>query len=301
VAQPRVSVALPVYDGAPFLREAFECWLGQEFGDFELIVSDNASTDATPDIVEEYARRDRRVRSVRRARTVPAYENFNRVVEEARAPLFAWAACDDPRHPAFLARLVEALDRRPEVVLGYPLMQFFGDPARESIRPPPGSTPPGTQRSRAARLLALLRGHEWSLVYGVVRSEVLRRTRLFVWPMGIPPDVGLSLELATHGPFECVPEVLMSFRLHAGSVSARRDDPMFDGNDVRRLDDAARTFINGLELSAAERRLVLREVWVWCRKAQKSRRLLWRSKQFRSAFVHVTRSLNDLTRIAKGL
>ena len=83
----RVSVGMPVYNGAPFLREALDSWLAQEFEDFELIVSDNASTDDTPRILEEYARRDPRLRIVRRPETVYIVKNFNDLVGEASAPL----------------------------------------------------------------------------------------------------------------------------------------------------------------------------------------------------------------------
>ncbi len=69
---PRVSIGMPVYNGAPFLAETLDSWLAQDMGDFELIVSDNASTDDTPRILEEYSRRDERLRIQRRSENVLA-------------------------------------------------------------------------------------------------------------------------------------------------------------------------------------------------------------------------------------
>jgi glycosyltransferase involved in cell wall biosynthesis len=59
---PHVSIGLPVYNGQRYLREAIESILGQSFGDFELIICDNASTDATPEICVEFEQQDGRVR-----------------------------------------------------------------------------------------------------------------------------------------------------------------------------------------------------------------------------------------------
>ncbi len=79
---PRVSVGMPVYNGARFLAETLDSWLAQGLEDFEFVVSDNASTDDTPRILEEYVRRDPRVR-VHRSENVIAWENFNGLVKHA--------------------------------------------------------------------------------------------------------------------------------------------------------------------------------------------------------------------------
>ena len=81
---PRVSIGLPVYNGERYLAQSIECLLGQSFTDFELIVSDNASTDSTPAIVRRYAEKDSRVRWFRSETNRGLAWNFNRVVELAR-------------------------------------------------------------------------------------------------------------------------------------------------------------------------------------------------------------------------
>ena len=293
MSSPRVSIGMPVYNGEPFLAYALDSLLAQEMGDFELIVSDNASSDATPDILDRYAARDRRVRVLRRDRTVIAWENYNGLVSEASAPLFAWAACDDLRDPAFLGTLAPALEAEADAVLAYCGVRFFGDVERaEHHRDQERAV--GSERRRLDRLISLLRSRRWHLVYGLIRTEVLRRTGLFFHPLGFNSDVALCIELATHGPFLFVPSRLMSFRLHAASLSVDRDDPINAAHPGRRLDDNARSWAEGLGLSAEERRIFLMQLAVWCRRARKPRRGLWRLPGFRSLYARTAHAWIDL-------
>ena len=297
---PRVSVGMPILNGAAYLREALDCWLAQDLLDFELVCSDNASTDATPDILAEYAQRDSRIRFYTRPETVPAPENFNGLVEHAKAPLFAWAAADDLREPSYLSKLAAALDAHPDAVLAYSYTHLFGDPVRERRRARSRATP-GEEATRLGRLTALLRTKEWYLVYGLIRTDVLRKTRLFVWPMGFNHDCGLCLELATLGRFVCVREPLMHVRLHAGAASADADHPINRGRRGRRLDEAALRFAEGLELTPAERPLFMRQLALWCKKAEKPRRHLWRSPAFRRLWVGLQQARIDVERRLRGV
>jgi glycosyltransferase involved in cell wall biosynthesis len=117
---PAVSVGLPVYNGARYLAEAVDSLLAQSFEDFELIISDNASTDATERICRAYAAGDPRIRYVRAETNRGLLWNFRRVLELARAPLFKWMAHDDRCAPEFLRRCVEELDADPGLVLCAP-------------------------------------------------------------------------------------------------------------------------------------------------------------------------------------
>src|SRR5437762_2438372 len=77
----KISVALPVYNGASYLRDAVDSILNQDYEDFELVVSDNCSTDETPQILADYARRDKRVRVSRTKTLIPQAANVNRAIE----------------------------------------------------------------------------------------------------------------------------------------------------------------------------------------------------------------------------
>src|SRR2546430_1623778 len=104
-----ISVALPVYNGAVYLREALESILAQEFTDFELVVSENCSTDETPEILAEYARQDCRIRVSRSDTFLRQAENVNRAVELCAAPWVKLFCHDDLMSPTCLGSLYGAI------------------------------------------------------------------------------------------------------------------------------------------------------------------------------------------------
>ena len=92
---PRVSVGIPVFNGERFLAETIESILAQTFKDFEIVISDNASTDRTEEICRSYAARDPRIRYNRNDTNRGAAWNHNRVFELARGEYFKWQSHDD--------------------------------------------------------------------------------------------------------------------------------------------------------------------------------------------------------------
>lgn len=94
-APPRVSIGMPVYNGELFIRKAVESVLTQSFGDFELIISDNASTDGTEGICRAYAIADPRIRYYRQPENLGAKNNFSAVLGLAQGDYFSWLAHDD--------------------------------------------------------------------------------------------------------------------------------------------------------------------------------------------------------------
>ena len=116
---PRLSVGLPVYNGEKYLAEAIDALLGQSYTDFELIISDNASSDGTADICRHYEVLDHRVRYFRQPHNIGLAPNHNFVAEQARGSLFKWAANDDLYARDLLKRCVDALEENPHVVLAH--------------------------------------------------------------------------------------------------------------------------------------------------------------------------------------
>jgi len=90
-----MSIGMPVYNGEKFICEALDSLLSQTFTEFELVISDNASTDNTQMICEDYARRDQRIRYIRQDGNMGAIANFQFVLEESKGNFFMWAAADD--------------------------------------------------------------------------------------------------------------------------------------------------------------------------------------------------------------
>ena len=99
---PRVSIGLPVFNGGQHIRETIESLLVQTFSDFELIISDNASTDNTEIICLKYAATDQRIRYFRHTDNLGAAANFKFVFDKARGEYFTWTGCDDTRSTNFL-------------------------------------------------------------------------------------------------------------------------------------------------------------------------------------------------------
>ena len=106
---PKVSIGMPVYNGEKYIREALDSLLAQTFTDFELIISDNCSTDGTSHICKEYTNKDSRVRYIRQSTNIGPNANFEFVLQEASGEFFMWAAHDDRWNGVFLEKLVTTL------------------------------------------------------------------------------------------------------------------------------------------------------------------------------------------------
>lgn len=112
-----ITLGLPVYNGQRYVAAAIESLLAQTWQDFELLISDNASTDNTVEICQSYARQDPRIRVFQHPQNRGAGWNFNFVVGQAQGTWFRWAACDDLIRPDYLAVCMQAANRNPQVVL----------------------------------------------------------------------------------------------------------------------------------------------------------------------------------------
>ena len=110
---PRLTIGLPVYNGEEFLAESLDALLGQSYEDYELVITDNASTDGTADLCRRYLAKDSRISYHRLPRNIGAAGNHNHVFTLARGELFKWASHDDLYGRTLLERCVEALDERP--------------------------------------------------------------------------------------------------------------------------------------------------------------------------------------------
>jgi glycosyltransferase involved in cell wall biosynthesis len=216
-ASPRLTVGLPVYNGQNFLTESLDALLAQTYTDFELIISDNASTDATEEICREYAARDPRIRYVRQPVNIGANPNHNFVVQVARGEFLKWASHDDLYAPQLLESCVEALDERRDVVLAHAHMAIVdaqgGLVEKYDYRIETDSPDAPT------RFRSLLWTDGGDDQYGVIRTDVLRR----VTPIASYHNPGRTLvaELALHGPFHQVPEVMYFRRDHPGRGDRR--------------------------------------------------------------------------------
>ena len=207
---PRVSIGIPVYNGERYLAEAVQTLLDQTYTDFELLISDNASSDATEAICRGFAEKDPRIRYIRNSENLGATANHNRLIEEARGEFFKLASDDDRHAPEFLSRCVNALESDSEAVLCHSRtieIDEFGQRIRrdDHISRTASSGP----HERFADLMQL--GHHYQ-IFGVVRLEALRQTPRF--GRFFKSDVILLCRLALLGRFCEVPEELFFKRYH---------------------------------------------------------------------------------------
>jgi len=206
---PRLTVALPVYNGEKYLAESLEALLGQSYEDFELIISDNASTDGTADICRRYGEQDSRIRYVRQARNIGCAPNHNFVVKEARGELFKWASDDDLYARDMLGCCVDALDRYPHVVLAnsWTAMIDSSGAITKALEYPVATADPRAPE----RFRSMMFDGWFDDIGGVIRTKVLRRMSLNSYHLA---DRSLTTEIGLHGPFYQVPDWLYFRRDH---------------------------------------------------------------------------------------
>lgn len=225
---PRLSIGLPVYNGNRYLAGTLDCILAQTFEDFEIIISDNASTDQTEEICRSYAGHDSRIRYFRNERNLGAIPNFNRVFEHSRSPLFKWIAHDDLYDPRYCETCIRILDDDPEVVLAHSKTAFIDDRgAPFPIQPSTGRyidpktgvahTPDdfmiADSSAPALRFWEVLSRAHWAThMFGIVRREKLQKTHLHRNFQS--SDRAMLAELALLGRFRCANEILFSKRFH---------------------------------------------------------------------------------------
>lgn len=214
--RPRVSIGVPVRNGERFLAEAVDSLLAQTYTDFELLISDNASTDGTEAICRAYAAKDPRVRYFRSPEDVGLANNYNYLFIRARGEYFKWAAADDVHEPEYLSRCVEVLDHDPSVVLAYGKARFI-DASGGSL----DTTDPGFDlRSDDVntRFRYVMYAYHWvNVLFGVIRRDTLARTGLL--PAYPGADYALLGELAMMGKMFEVPDPLLLRRLHPAASS----------------------------------------------------------------------------------
>lgn len=223
---PTVSIGLPVYNGEQFLTEAIESVLDQTFEDFELVISDNASTDRTAEICRIYVARDPRIRFFCNARNMGAAFNYARVLQLSTGKYFKWLADDDLCEPTFLARCVETLESRPDAVLAYTKTYWIDEggclfeDGVEVVRNTSWPSDPAERFLQLVNEFTRNGGHTAAIyIFGLLRREVAREMQLQIGYKG--GDLGFLAELSLYGTFVEVPEYLLSLRAGPGSASWR--------------------------------------------------------------------------------
>jgi glycosyltransferase involved in cell wall biosynthesis len=206
---PLVSVGVPVYNGERYLAGALDALAAQDLEDFEVVICDNASTDATAEIAREYAARDGRFSYHRNQRNLGLSGNFNRTFELSRGRYFKWAAHDDWHPPQALRLCAEALEGDPSAVLCGSAVAIMDDDGEvfDQWHPTADLRSPNP-RVRLHRLIWTL--DETHPLFALMRSDALRRTPGY--RPYVAADRVLLSQLVLMGPFWQLPDVLHYYR-----------------------------------------------------------------------------------------
>jgi glycosyltransferase involved in cell wall biosynthesis len=209
---PTVSVGLPVFNGETFLEVAISSVLAQTFDDLELIICDNASTDRTAEICQDYAARDRRVRYFRNPQNLGAAPNYNLTFQHARGRYFKWLAHDDRMTPSYLAKTVRVLEERTDAVLCNSVVSYIDQNGASIGLYNTGLAFADSQSAAERFAWMVLRSHSCVDFFGLIRREVLKTSLLHGSFHGA--DRALLAQLAIRGRLIQLPAPLVEMREH---------------------------------------------------------------------------------------
>ncbi len=217
--KPTVSVAMPVYNSEKYLAESIEAHLKQTYQDFELILTDNASTDRSEEIGREYASKDARVKYHRNPQNLGAAGNYRRGFELAEGPYFRWSPSDDLISPNLLQSAMDVLEGDPSIFVAYGRTKLIDDKGNitgdfdENLHLMENR--PSERWKKARRNLRL-----GNLQYGLSRTEILRKTGLIRNYTG--GDFPLIAEMALYGKFFEISDAFFYRRMHEKASSAMK-------------------------------------------------------------------------------
>ncbi|PFG30454.1 glycosyltransferase family 2 protein [Paramicrobacterium agarici] len=175
-AVPPVTIAMPVYNGADYIARSLAALQSQTFADFELLIRDNASTDDTEGIVQEFASSDSRIRYTRNEQNIGGARNSNALLADASAPLIMWAYHDDEPHPLLIKDSVDRLsDAGQSAVVAYPRVNLIDENSAVVGQHEDGDLDLG-QPSAHERIRVLFQRKVAQIQFGLMRTHVVRES-----------------------------------------------------------------------------------------------------------------------------
>jgi glycosyltransferase involved in cell wall biosynthesis len=219
--RPIVSIGMPIYNGQEYVALALESLLAQDFRNFELLISDNGSTDDTETICRRYAALDTRLKYVRQSGNYGAIYNFNFVLDSARGKYFMWASDHDLWASSMLSQYIEVLEAEKEVVLAYSRTWLIDRAGRQIELT---SDHLDTRRmSRRQRYVHTIWNLNWcNMVYGLMRADavtgIVAARAFWAW------DLLFLAELSLHGACAQITEPLFFRRENRLSEDSLTDD-----------------------------------------------------------------------------
>jgi glycosyltransferase involved in cell wall biosynthesis len=227
VGNPLVSIGLPVYNGERDLPRSLDCLLAQDYDNFEIIISDNASTDSTQRICEEYAARDARIKLSVNATNIGIIANFERVLEKANGSYFMWAAHDDLWSKSFVRSMVEELQAHSDASVAMSAVERLHEngSAHDVVWFKDAANP--NSMTTFELTMALAHGSPHHLfIYGLFRRDFLRRA-FKNFPTVIASDRLLMIQIAMSTRFRYADRLLHTRHINEEPIAVRYKDEEF--------------------------------------------------------------------------
>jgi glycosyltransferase involved in cell wall biosynthesis len=174
----RVTIGMPVFNDKIFLEESLRSILGQTFSDFQLVISDDCSSDGSAEICRQYAAMDPRITYIRQPKNLGISRNMEFLLAQATTTYFMWAGDDDVYDPRFIEKHVEGLDKNPNAVSAFGSVALIDEQ---------GSTLTGnlamdySEPNRFKRLKNFIKNSTDYFGYGMFRREAIQGVKFPVW------------------------------------------------------------------------------------------------------------------------
>lgn len=224
--QPKVSIGLLVYNGGKYLSKALDSLLAQTFEDFELIISDNASTDNTQSICQEYVRTNDKIRYFRQIENIGPILNYKYVLEKARGEYFMWASHDDLWDPNFIKECLKVFSTNQNCVSVFSHFNVFDlkvNEIKQKITPTSCSS-----SSQFIRFSTRLFEMHPNMIFGLHKTEIIRKVKFdtFDWF-----DIFITIQLAFHGQILIIP-----WELYTAGIDGLRKPYSITGEYISLID-----------------------------------------------------------------
>ena len=206
--QPLVSIGVPVYNGEKTIAKALDALIAQDYSNLEIIISDNASTDATQELCRKYTLKDTRVTYKRVKKNHGSGWNFNNVMELSSGKYFMWAAVDDERELSFVSACVEKMEQSPDAVVcqAHTAMYIEGREERLCV----------VHTNSFDKLTSSVEYYRETLtqnpamsIYGLYRLSAMHKTHMLEKFLG--SDIAFVQEISIYGNIVQVPRVLFNY------------------------------------------------------------------------------------------
>lgn len=262
---PKVCIGMPVYNGAAFIRPALDSLLAQTFTDFELIISDNASTDTTGSICQQYVARDCRVKYIKQTVNRGPLANFKFVLDRAKSEYFMWAAADDIWHKDYINRCALSLDQDMNIAVAfakYWTISRMYSPLKMRHFPDMSFLSDDDPFTRISNFVLLKEpSHKANLIYGLWRRAIAAQMMEAFQDLddrfvNAGLDIAQLIYVLSYAKAHQVPEVLFfkSYKRfppgHIGDLILRQIDQLMKSNQLReKWEMAVKEYLSLLQIS----------------------------------------------------